>query len=141
MGKNRKELQLLLKIVAFLYTKTDLLWYFTGPDAYLAVLSKSAHPYMMAVAKKKAKTMGNRAGIPDICILDSPPALDGCKGVYIELKVDKNSPSKEQKEWFEDLRSRGYHVEVVKDSINNFKQCLSDLGYDFKGKASLQSSS
>jgi len=136
MGKQRKELLLLLKVVAFLYTKTDLLWYFTGPDAYLAVLSKVAHPYMMTVAKKKAETMGNQSGIPDICILDSPPAIEGCKGAYIELKVDKNGLSKKQKKWFKDLRDRGYHVEVVKDNIDNFKQCLFNLGYDFKGKVS-----
>lgn len=136
MSKKRKELQLLLKVVAFLYTKTNLLWYFTGPDAYLAVLAKSAKPYMLVVAKKKAMTMGNKSGIPDICILDSPPAIKGCKGVYIELKVDKNTTSKEQKKWFKDLGDRGYHVEVVRDSINNFKECLSALGYEFKGKPS-----
>jgi len=126
----------LRKVVAFLYTKTDFAWYFTGPDAYLAVLSKVSKPYMLVVAKKKAWEMGSQFGIPDICILDSPPAIEGCKGTYIELKADKNKPSKEQKEWFKKLRDRGYHVEVVRDSMDNFRQCLSDLGYDFKGKDS-----
>jgi len=137
MDRKRDELKLLRKVVAFLYTKTNLAWYFTGPDACLAVLAKVAKPYMLTIARKKAIRMGSQSGIPDICILDSPPAIEGCKGVYIELKVDKNTPSKEQKIWFEKLRERGYHVEVVRDNMDNFRQCISDLGYDFTGKTSL----
>ncbi|MCK4815964.1 VRR-NUC domain-containing protein [bacterium] len=140
MKRDRAETILLCKIVAFLHTKTDLFWYFTGPDAYLAVLAKSAHPYMLAVAKKKAGTMGNRAGLPDLCICDSPPAIEGCKGAYIELKVKKNTLSKDQKVCAEELRNRGYHVGIVRDTLDNFKQHLVDLGYVFKGSEYFTSS-
>ncbi len=131
--RNRAETILLCKVVNFLYTKTDLFWYFTGPDACLAVLAKSAHPYMLTVAKKKAVIMGNKAGIPDICICDSPPAIKDCKGAYVELKVKGNYLSKDQKACAEELRNRNYHVGVVRDTLDNFKQHLVNLGYVFKG--------
>lgn len=133
MKRHRDELILLCKVANFLYTKTDLFFYFTGPDACLAVLAKSAHPYMLTVVKKKAAIMGSKAGIPDICICDSPPAIEGCKGAYVELKVKKNTLSKDQKICAEELRNRGYHVGVVKDTLDNFKQHLVNLGYVFKG--------
>lgn len=139
--KSKAETILLRKIVAFLYNKTDLLWYFTGPDAYLSVLAKSAHPYMLSVAKKKAFVMGSKSGIPDICICDPPPGLEGCHGAYIELKCNKNGLSKEQKDWAKELRSRGYHVGLVKDSLNNFKHHLLGLGYSFRGMEDLTPSS
>lgn len=131
MARDRRELKLLLKVVAFLYTKTNLDWYFTGPDPYLAIIAKACRPCMLSVAKKKAWTMGRKSGIPDICICNSPPAL-GLKGTYIELKVGKNTLTAEQKEWAEKLREAGYYVGVVKDTLENFKAELTELGYVFK---------
>ena len=132
MTHARPETELLRKVVAFLY-KTHLTWYFTGPDAYIAVLARAAHPYMLSLAKKKARYMGNRPGIPDICICDPPPAKEECHGSYIELKAKKNGLTKEQKKWRDELRSKGYHVGVVRDSLTNFKRHLAELGYVFPG--------
>jgi hypothetical protein len=88
---------------------------------------------MVSVARKKAKYMGNRAGIPDICICDPPPAKEGCHGSYIELKAKKNRLTKAQKKWRDELLSKGYHVGVVRDTLDNFKQHLAELGYHFPG--------
>jgi len=66
----------------------------------------------------KAKKGGNIKGVPDIIL---PYPCDGFHGLYIELKVGKNKPSKEQKEYLEYLNSVGYYAEVCYGSKEAIK--------------------
>lgn len=55
------------------------------------------------------KRQGVRSGVPDICL-----ALPKGKyhGLYIELKVGRNKPSENQKEWLGKLSKVGYATAV-----------------------------
>lgn len=55
----------------------------------------------------KLKQEGVKAGVPDIVL---PVSRGGYHGLYIELKVGKNKPTKEQKEWLESLKQEGYYT-------------------------------
>ncbi len=55
------------------------------------------------------KQQGVKAGVPDIC-LAYPAGV--YHGLYIELKVGKNKPSDNQKEWIRNLRAAGYMAVV-----------------------------
>lgn len=55
------------------------------------------------------KAAGLKAGIPDVFL---PVARKGYIGLYIEMKYDKNKPSKEQEEVMAMLRAQGYKVSV-----------------------------
>lgn len=57
---------------------------------------------------KKLKFEGVKAGVPDIVL---PVSRGGYHGLYIELKVGKNKPSNEQKEWLRRLKQEGYYTE------------------------------
>lgn len=57
----------------------------------------------------KLKRMGVRAGVPDLVL---PVPRDGYAGLYIELKVGENRPSKNQKNWLEKLALHGYKALV-----------------------------
>ena len=58
----------------------------------------------------KLKASGAKAGIPDIFL---PVAnRHGKHGLWIELKVGKNKPSKNQLWWIHSLKAEGYAVEV-----------------------------
>lgn len=56
---------------------------------------------------KKFKLEGVKAGVPDIVL---PVSRGGYHGLYIELKVGKNKPSKEQQEWLHRLEAEGYYT-------------------------------
>jgi len=60
------------------------------------------------------KSQGFEAGIPDILVFEK--SLDGkyC-GLALELKVGKNTLTKEQSEWLESLMARGWYATVVRD--------------------------
>lgn len=62
----------------------------------------------------KAKRAGNRRGVPDIVL---PFPNKGFHGLYIELKINGNKPSKEQKEYIEYLTIVGYKAEVAYGSV------------------------
>ncbi len=91
-----------------------------------------------AAQKGKMKAEGLKNGVPDIClpvtkhviypITYNPPLeeINNQKliatsfgwaktfaGLYIELKVGKNQPSKEQEDWIAFLLSQGYACHVV----------------------------
>jgi len=51
------------------------------------------------------KAEGLKAGVPDIML---PVARCGWHGLYIELKFDKNKPTKKQKQWLDALTEQGY---------------------------------
>lgn len=55
----------------------------------------------------RLKAAGVRAGVPDICL---PFAAGGYIGLYIELKVDKNTASDDQKKWLRQLRVQGHYA-------------------------------
>ena len=42
------------------------------------------------------KAMGEKAGVPDLCL---PVPMNGFAGLYIEMKYGKNKPTDHQKEW------------------------------------------
>lgn len=54
---------------------------------------------------RRAKASGNKRGVPDIVL---PYPSDGYHGLYIELKIPGNYPSKEQKEYIAYLNRVGY---------------------------------
>ena len=58
---------------------------------------------------KRLKASGAKAGVPDIFL----PVPHGEKhGLWIELKVGKNKPTKEQNMWLSNLASEGYETAV-----------------------------
>ncbi len=61
------------------------------------------------VTAKKLKASGAKAGIPDIFL----PVPHGEKhGLWIELKVGKNKPTKEQDMWLSNLAGEGFATAV-----------------------------
>ena len=75
------------------------------------------------VTGKKLKAEGVKSGVPDI-FLGVPK--NGKHGLFVELKVKPNKPSKNQLWWIYSLRAEGYAVEVcygfeeAKDAIINY---------------------
>lgn len=55
------------------------------------------------------KREGRKRGVPDICL---PCPRGQFHGFYGELKVGKNKPSPEQKQWVDALQKQGYYVVV-----------------------------
>lgn len=51
------------------------------------------------------KRMGMRTGFPDLCI---PLARGKYHGLYIEMKVQPNKVTEEQKKWLRTLHNNGY---------------------------------
>ncbi len=61
------------------------------------------------VTGRKLKASGAKAGIPDIFL----PVPHGEKhGLWIELKVGKNKPTKEQNMWLSNLAGEGFATAV-----------------------------
>lgn len=62
----------------------------------------------------KAKKAGNKRGVPDIIL----PYNNGkYNGLFIELKIPGNKPSKEQMEYINFLRSQNYFADVRVGSV------------------------
>lgn len=59
----------------------------------------------------KAKATGYVKGFPDLQITE---ARGGYFGLFLEIKMEKRYPTKEQKEWILDLTARGYKALIVK---------------------------
>lgn len=60
----------------------------------------------------RLKMTGYVAGVPDLLIFEP---CNGFHGLMIEVKKDKNSyPTKQQKQWMDDLNKRGYSAHVCK---------------------------
>ena len=62
----------------------------------------------------KAKKSGMKAGVSDIIL---PAKNNKYSGLFIELKVGKNKPSKEQLEFIEFTRSQGFYSQVSYGSV------------------------
>lgn len=65
------------------------------------------HPVVAA----KMKHEGVKSGVPDYFL---PAPVDGCPGLFLELKSMSGYASKEQKKWIERLRDAGYRCEVAR---------------------------
>ena len=73
---------------------SDLLWFHVPNEI-------KAKPQYMA----KRKLMGVKSGVPDVCILEPRGQFNG---LFLELKVGHNKPTKNQNKWRELLKCRGY---------------------------------
>lgn len=61
------------------------------------------------VEAAKLKRMGVKAGVPDLVL---PIPMGGYAGLYIEMKVGSNKPTKRQQEWIECLKMYGHRVQT-----------------------------
>ena len=75
-----------------------------------------------------AKSMGLKAGVPDVLIFNTPPKLPQYKGAAIELKVGNNKPTWEQRKWLDDLQRAGWFTAVAR-SIQEWQSLILELGY------------
>ena len=55
----------------------------------------------------RMKAEGAKAGVPDLTL---PVARNGYHGLYIEMKVGRNKPTKKQAWWLASLAGQGYAV-------------------------------
>jgi hypothetical protein len=81
--------------------------------------------YSPQAAKLKAE--GLRPGVPDLFL---PVARQGFHGMFIELKVGKNKPTREQVRLVDALAEQGYYAAVcwgAEDAIGEIKAYL-DIG-------------
>lgn len=90
---------------------------------YASLVGVNLRPHQAASAKRQ----GVRKGQPDICL---PYPVKDFHGLYIELKVGNNKPTKEQVEYIDYLKSVGYRVEVAygsKEAIDFITDYLEGL--------------
>ena len=76
---------------------------------------------------RKLKAEGVKSGVPDI-FLGVP--RNGKHGLFIELKVGKNKPSKNQLWWIHSLRAEGYAVEVCYGFLEAQAAIINYLGIE-----------
>lgn len=60
---------------------------------------------------RKLKAEGVKAGVPDVFL---SIARGKYHGLFLELKVGRNKPTRLQEEWLEFLQSQGYRAEVCR---------------------------
>lgn len=73
------------------------------------------------------KRQGVRAGVPDLFV---PVANNAHHGLFIEMKVGKNKPTDNQKQWLARLSAQGYEARVcwgATDAIETIKEYLADV--------------
>jgi hypothetical protein len=81
--------------------------------ALMFAIPNGGHRHKATAAKMKAE--GVKAGVPDIFLpiaRYSKRLKESYIGLFIEMKFGKNKPTKKQQSWIDDLRKRGYRVEV-----------------------------
>ena len=74
------------------------------PDLWFAYAIPNGTRTTIRIAKRM-KDEGVKKGVPDIHL---PVARGRYHGLYIEMKVGKNKPSPEQKEWLRRLAEQGH---------------------------------
>ena len=79
------------------------------------------------VTGKKLKAEGVKSGVPDI-FLGVPK--NGKHGLFVELKVKPNKPSKNQLWWIHSLRAEGYAVEVCYGFLEAQTAIINYLGIE-----------
>lgn len=70
------------------------------------------------------KRQGVKAGVPDLAL---PVALNGHHGLYIEMKFGKNTTTKKQEWWLEQLTKQGYKTAVcygADEAIETLKEYI-----------------
>ena len=78
---------------------------------------------------KKLKAQGVKKGVPDIIIVDKPPANPCFSGVAIELKRrDGGKLGKDQKEWLATFARNDWYAEVC-HGAGEAIELLENLGY------------
>lgn len=87
-----------------------------------------------AVTGSILKRQGVKPGVPDIVIIDRPPADPLSVGVVIELKAPlelcpRARPSKEQMAWLRDFADRGWLAKVCHGAVDAISW-LKKLGYE-----------
>lgn len=86
-----------------------------------------------AVTGGRLKRQGVKRGVPDIVIIDPPPARASCVGAVVELKPTLaerpgNKPTKEQREWLHEFEQRGWAAAVAYGADEAIR-ILKELGY------------
>lgn len=71
------------------------------------------------------KRQGVKAGVPDLYL---PVARHNYHGLYIEMKVGKNSCTENQMNWIKKLQEQGYSCEVCYGADNAIKVIQEYLG-------------
>lgn len=85
------------------------------------------------IVASKLKAQGVKRGVPDVMIVDPPPAYPDNVGTAIELKRRKGGTlTKEQKEWLAILDARGWAVAVCRGATEAI-EFLKELGYGQRG--------
>ena len=75
------------------------------------------------------KKMGVKSGVPDLIILEPPPAHPDAKGLVMEVKRSKGgSLSRNQEDWLERFKGAGWIAIVCKGAEDAYEQ-LQTLGY------------
>ena len=75
----------------------------------------------------RLRAEGVKAGVPDLCL---PVARGQYHGLYIEMKVGKNTTSDSQEWWIEHLRKQGYKVAICygwKEAAAEVTEYLSEV--------------
>jgi len=87
-------------------------------------INASEEAKIRAISKMKAE--GLRPGVPDI-FLPVPDRFHNNSycGLFIEMKVKPNKPTKEQMEWIDELAAMGYKA-VVCYSFEEAKETICD---------------
>lgn len=79
----------------------------------------------------RLKAAGVKSGVPDLCL---PVPRGGYHGLYIELKVGKNKPTQNQREWLEALKGYGFYTAVC----YGFSEAVATLEKYIKQEASYE---
>ena len=75
----------------------------------------------------KMKAEGAKAGIPDVTL---PVPRPGFHGLYIELKVGKNTTTKAQRWWLDRLAEQGYRTQVAYGWVEAARTICDYLGVE-----------
>lgn len=70
---------------------------------------------------------GVRAGVPDVCCAYP---VHPHPGLWLEFKVGKNTASKDQRAFMDELRRLGHRVELVRSGEEAFRVWADYLGFD-----------
>lgn len=82
------------------------------------------------------KSLGAKAGVPDVMIFDPPPCSPVCvkcgrpaaPGAFVEIKAGKNQTEPEQDAWHRVLHERGWLGGVSRGVVDTLNK-LHTLGY------------
>lgn len=96
------------KIFSWAQFVPQLRWMFAVPNG----------GYRRPLEALRFKRQGVKSGVSDIFL---PLAKGGFHGLFIELKVGKNKPTRNQSSFAEDMRAEGYKCEICYGSDEAIK--------------------